>query len=130
MCYSLAEALWHVEQGTTDDIVVAYPTADHAALRRLAAEREDREQRLLQAVTQKKFADAYAQAKQVLADDPNNVKVLIPLGSKIGVMRKRIRMKQQCVKKLLVCVHQPHGFFSGGLNRLGIGRSQLCQNIL
>ncbi|GAA3535598.1 amino acid deaminase/aldolase [Amycolatopsis ultiminotia] len=37
MCYSLAEAVWHVEQGTTDDIVVAYPTADHEALRRLAA---------------------------------------------------------------------------------------------
>jgi len=49
-------------------------------VRRLASERDDREQRLLQAVTQKKFADAYAQAKQVLADDPNNVKVLIPLG--------------------------------------------------
>lgn len=49
-------------------------------VRRLAAEREDREQRLLQAVTQKKFADAYSQAKQVLADDPNNVKLLIPLG--------------------------------------------------
>nr|WP_221472253.1 amino acid deaminase/aldolase [Amycolatopsis umgeniensis] len=38
MCYSLAEAVWHVEQGTTDDIVVAYPTADHGALRRLAAD--------------------------------------------------------------------------------------------
>ncbi|MFC4083985.1 amino acid deaminase/aldolase [Amycolatopsis samaneae] len=37
MCYSLAEAVWHVEQGTTDDIVVAYPTADHGALRGLAA---------------------------------------------------------------------------------------------
>ncbi|AUI62746.1 amino acid deaminase/aldolase [Amycolatopsis sp. BJA-103] len=37
MCYSLAEAVWHVEQGTADDIVVAYPTADHGALRRLAA---------------------------------------------------------------------------------------------
>ncbi|RSM66291.1 alanine racemase [Amycolatopsis sp. WAC 01376] len=37
MCYSLAEAVWHVEQGTSDDIVVAYPTADHGALRRLAA---------------------------------------------------------------------------------------------
>jgi tetratricopeptide (TPR) repeat protein len=48
--------------------------------RRLAAEREDREQRLLQMITQKKFADAYAQARQVLSDDPNNVKVLIPLG--------------------------------------------------
>lgn len=49
-------------------------------VRRLAAEREDREQRLLQMVTQKKFAEAYAQAKQVLTDDPNNLKVLIPLG--------------------------------------------------
>ncbi|MEV6905472.1 amino acid deaminase/aldolase [Amycolatopsis sp. NPDC051071] len=37
MCYSLAEAVWHAEQGTTEDIVVAYPTADHGALRRLAA---------------------------------------------------------------------------------------------
>ncbi|WP_370932683.1 amino acid deaminase/aldolase [Amycolatopsis sp. cg13] len=37
MCYSLAEAVWHAELGTSDDIVVAYPTADHEALRRLAA---------------------------------------------------------------------------------------------
>jgi D-serine deaminase-like pyridoxal phosphate-dependent protein len=42
MCYSLAEALWHVEQGTTDDILIAYPTADHAALRRLAADERAR----------------------------------------------------------------------------------------
>ncbi|MEC3981065.1 alanine racemase, partial [Amycolatopsis sp. H20-H5] len=42
MCYSLAEALWHVECGTTDDIVVAYPTADHGALRRLAADERAR----------------------------------------------------------------------------------------
>ncbi|MGW4482701.1 amino acid deaminase/aldolase [Amycolatopsis sp. NPDC004368] len=42
MCYSLAEAVWHVEQGTTRDIVVAYPTADHEALRRLAASAEAR----------------------------------------------------------------------------------------
>ncbi|WP_134728012.1 amino acid deaminase/aldolase [Amycolatopsis nivea] len=37
MCYSLAEAVWHAGLGTSDDIVVAYPTADHEALRRLAA---------------------------------------------------------------------------------------------
>ncbi len=42
MCYSLAEAVWHVEQGTTDDIVVAYPTADHGSLRRLAANEQAR----------------------------------------------------------------------------------------
>lgn len=38
MCYSLTEALWHVEHGTSDDILVAYPTVDHGALRRLAAD--------------------------------------------------------------------------------------------
>ncbi len=53
---------------------------DDERARRLAAEKEDREQRLLQAITQKRFADAYAQAKQVLNDDATNVKVLIPLG--------------------------------------------------
>lgn len=42
MCYSLAEAVWHVEQGTSDDIVVAYPTADHGALRALAADERAR----------------------------------------------------------------------------------------
>ncbi|GHF58382.1 D-serine deaminase-like pyridoxal phosphate-dependent protein [Amycolatopsis bartoniae] len=43
MCYSLAEALWHVEQGTSDDILVAYPTVDHGALRRLVADDRARE---------------------------------------------------------------------------------------
>lgn len=72
--------------GREDDQYTRYLKAWIAAyeederVRRLAAEREDREQRLLQSVTQKKFAEAYAQAKQVLNDDPNNVKVLIPLG--------------------------------------------------
>ncbi|WP_040924425.1 alanine racemase, partial [Saccharomonospora iraqiensis] len=38
LCYSLAEALWLYERGTSDDLVVAYPTADRASLRRLAAD--------------------------------------------------------------------------------------------
>ncbi|HVS20641.1 MAG TPA: hypothetical protein VHD88_02270 [Pyrinomonadaceae bacterium] len=58
--------------------IAAYEEDERA--RRLAAEREDREQQLLGAFTQKKFADAYARARQVLSDDPNNVKVLIALG--------------------------------------------------
>jgi len=48
--------------------------------RRLAAEKADREQQLLGTFTQKDFAKAYGMAKQVLADDPENVKVLIALG--------------------------------------------------
>src|ERR1700722_14049217 len=37
MCYSLAEALWLHSIGLSDDLLVAYPTADRAALRALAA---------------------------------------------------------------------------------------------
>lgn len=33
--YSLREALWLVAQGTTDDVVLGYPTVDRGALRRL-----------------------------------------------------------------------------------------------
>jgi D-serine deaminase-like pyridoxal phosphate-dependent protein len=38
MCYSLAEALWLHSVGTSDDLLVAYPTADRAALRALAGD--------------------------------------------------------------------------------------------
>ena len=38
MSYSLAEALWLHASGTTEDLLVAYPTADRAALRALAAD--------------------------------------------------------------------------------------------
>src|SRR6201992_1485781 len=45
MAYSLAEALWLHASGTTDDLLVAYPTADRSALRRLAAAAAPREPR-------------------------------------------------------------------------------------
>jgi D-serine deaminase-like pyridoxal phosphate-dependent protein len=38
LAYTLPEALWLAACGTSDDIVVAYPTADRSALARLAAE--------------------------------------------------------------------------------------------
>jgi D-serine deaminase-like pyridoxal phosphate-dependent protein len=38
MCFSLAEALWLSALGTTDDLLVGYPTVDRAALRLLAAD--------------------------------------------------------------------------------------------
>ena len=38
MAYSLAEAAWLHASGTADDLLVAYPTADRAALRALAAD--------------------------------------------------------------------------------------------
>jgi D-serine deaminase-like pyridoxal phosphate-dependent protein len=38
LAYSLAEALWLCAAGTGSDFLVAYPTVDHAALRKLAAD--------------------------------------------------------------------------------------------
>jgi D-serine deaminase-like pyridoxal phosphate-dependent protein len=38
MCYSLAEALWLHAAGTSDNLLVAYPTVDRAGLRALAAD--------------------------------------------------------------------------------------------
>ncbi|HEY2281892.1 MAG TPA: amino acid deaminase/aldolase [Streptosporangiaceae bacterium] len=38
LCYSLREALWLCAQGTSDDLVVGYPTADRGALAELATD--------------------------------------------------------------------------------------------
>src|ERR1700760_2809913 len=43
MAYSLAEALWLHASGTSDDLLVAYPTADRASLRTLAADEAARQ---------------------------------------------------------------------------------------
>jgi hypothetical protein len=49
-------------------------------VRRLTAERADREQQLLGSFSEKNYARAYGLANQVLTDDPNNLRVLIALG--------------------------------------------------
>ena len=43
MCYSLAEAIWLHSIGLSDDLLVAYPTADRAALRALVADEAARQ---------------------------------------------------------------------------------------
>lgn len=58
--------------------IAAYEEDERA--RRLAAERADREQQLLGSFTQRDFAKAYGLAKQVLADNPENARVLVALG--------------------------------------------------
>src|SRR5438105_1047626 len=60
------------------DWIKAYD--EDARAMRLSAERADREQQLLGSFTQKDYAKAYGMARQVLADNPENVKVLIALG--------------------------------------------------
>ena len=58
--------------------IAAYEADEKAA--RLAAEKADREQQLLGSFTTKDYAKSYGLAKQVLADTPDNLRVLIALG--------------------------------------------------
>ena len=58
--------------------IAAYEADERAA--RLAAEKADREQQLLGSFTTKDYAKSYGLAKQVLADSPDNLRVLIALG--------------------------------------------------
>jgi hypothetical protein len=72
--------------GKEDDQYTKYLKAWIAAYeedernRRLAAEKADREQQLLGSFTTKDYAKSYGLAKQVLADTPDNLRVLIALG--------------------------------------------------
>src|SRR5699024_4776984 len=43
MTFSLAEAMWLIDQGITDDALMGYPTVDRTALARLAQEEHLRE---------------------------------------------------------------------------------------
>ena len=58
--------------------------------RRVTAEKADREQQLLGSFTQKDYAKAYGMAKQGLADNPDDLKVLIALGYE-GVLASEAR---------------------------------------
>ena len=58
--------------------IAAYEADERAA--RLAAEKADREQQLLGSFTTKDYAKSYGLAKQVLTDNPENLRVLIALG--------------------------------------------------
>jgi len=72
--------------GKEDDQYTKYLKAWIAAweederVRKAAADRADREQQLLGSFTQKEYGKAYGLARQVLADDQDNVRVLVALG--------------------------------------------------
>jgi hypothetical protein len=68
--------------------------------RKLTAERAYREQQLLGSFTQKDFAKAYGLAKQVLADNPENLKVLIALGYE-GVLASEARTRTSMLTRRL-----------------------------
>lgn len=72
MAFTLPEAIWLAEHGTSGDILVAYPTADRAALHRLATD-----EKLAATVT-------------VMVDSPAQLDLIdavVPAGERAGAVR-------------------------------------------
>ena len=103
LAFTLAEALWLTENGF-DDIVVAYPTADRAALRRLAeacAERDDlRLALMVDSIDHLDFIDA------AIGPRANDLQVCIDVDAgwwllggrvKVGVKRSPLHTVDQAV---------------------------------
>ena len=75
MCYSLPEALWLYAAGTSDDLLVAYPTVNRAALRALAAD-EGARRHITIMVDSAAHLDVVDQA---LGDGPPEIRVCLEL---------------------------------------------------
>ncbi|SMD25574.1 amino acid deaminase/aldolase [Lentzea albidocapillata] len=112
MCYSLAEALWLSEQNVTEDLLVAYPTADRASLQKLAAN-ETARQRVTIMVDSTEHLDFVDAAIGPHAD----IRVCLELdvswrplpGVHIGPRRSSIHTPQQA-KALAAKIVQRRGF--------------------
>ncbi|WP_029089555.1 alanine racemase [Brevibacterium album] len=98
LAFTLPEALWLAESGF-DDIVVAYPSADRAALRRLASD------------------PALAAAVTIMVDDPAHLDLVDELAPPAG--RARVRVALDLDASLLM--EQP----DGSTRRAGVHRSPL-----
>jgi D-serine deaminase-like pyridoxal phosphate-dependent protein len=89
LAYTLPEALWLAACGTSDDIVVAYPTADRAALARLAGDRA-----AATAITvMVDCAEHLDLIEEVAAgvDDPQRVRVCIDIDTGFAALGGRLR---------------------------------------
>lgn len=112
MCYSLAEALWLSEQNVSEDLLVAYPTADRASLQKLAAN-ETARQRVTIMVDSTEHLDFVDAAIGPHAD----IRVCLELdvswrplpGVHIGPRRSSIHTPQQA-KALAAKIVQRQGF--------------------
>ncbi|WP_307828171.1 amino acid deaminase/aldolase [Nocardioides sp. SYSU D00038] len=81
LAYTLAEALWLQEQGVSDDVVVAYPTVDAAALGRLTSE-PDAAARVTIMVDEVAHLDVVERAR--VGDEPVRVAVDVDAGLRLA----------------------------------------------
>ncbi|TIC81611.1 alanine racemase [Nocardioides sp. GY 10127] len=143
LAYTLEEALWLAASGTSDDVVVGYPTASRRALRRLAGD-----ERLAAAVTI--MVDDVAQLDLVDAAVPPSARADVrvcleldaayrhPLLGHVGTRRSPLREPHE-VQRLARAVVERPGFtlvglmaYEGqiaGLGNAGRGRGDVVRAI-
>ncbi len=119
MSYSLAEALWLHATGVSDDLLVAYPTADRAALRALAADATARPRITvtIDSADHLDFIDA------VLGDGHPQIRVCLELdvswlplahGPRVGTLRSPLRTPAQAARLAATILARP-GFALAGV---------------
>ena len=119
MCYSLAEALWLHEAGVSDDILVAYPTADRPSLRALAADDQARRHITItvDSAAHLDFVDA------TLGDGHPDIRVSLeldvswrplPYGPVVGTLRSPLRDPAQAARFAETVLKRP-GFTLAGI---------------
>jgi D-serine deaminase-like pyridoxal phosphate-dependent protein len=118
MCYTLREALWLHEKGVSDDLLVAYPTADRGALRELA-----KRPAALEAITLMADSSEHLDfIHQVLGDGHPEIKICVELDTAweplkrihIGTWRSPLRTPED-VAMFAELVAKSPGFRLAGL---------------
>jgi D-serine deaminase-like pyridoxal phosphate-dependent protein len=89
LAFTLPEALWLVQRGTSDDIVVAYPTADQVALADLAGDAQAATA-ITVMVDSIEHLDLIARAAATVTD-PNPVRVAVDIDAGYQALGGRVR---------------------------------------
>ena len=115
LAFSLREAIWLVRSGTTDDVVVAYPTTDRAALAELAADAELRAAIAIMVDDESQVAlaaKAVSDTGGTMAEQP--VRLCLDIDSSLrigpvhlGVRRSPVRTPQDAARLARSAARQP-----------------------
>ena len=115
MCYTLAEALWLHAMGTSDDLLVAYPTVDRGALRALAADDAAR-QRITIMTDSEEHLDVVDRA---LGDGHPQIRVCLDLDVSWRPLRRRPAVHIGTRRSPLFTPEEAAGFARAIMRRAG-----------
>lgn len=113
--YSLREALWLVRQGTTNNVVMGYPTVDRGALRQLLADEHARAR-----ITLMVDAPAHLSLLEACADDVRGVRVAIDIDAGLRLGRSHVGPKRSPLHDATEVVGFAREVLDRGLSLVGV----------